>query len=60
MKRVFSMLEEKRKNIFELMKKLQNKQHEETHEIISKIEKGVNFNDFHKSHSNKNLKDVYI
>ncbi len=54
------MLEEKRKNIFELMKKLQNKQHEETHEIISKIEKGVNFNDFHKSHSNKNLKDVYI
>ena len=32
------MLEEKRKNIFNLMKELQDKQHKELHEVISKID----------------------
>ena len=40
------MLEEKRKNIFNLMKELQDKQHKELHEVISKIDNEVNSDDF--------------
>ena len=54
------MLEEKRKNIFNLMKELQDKQHKELHEVIPKIDDGVNLDDFSKNHSNRDLKDVYI
>ena len=54
------MLEEKRKNIFNLMKELQDKQHKELHEVIPKIDDRVNSDDFSKNHSNRDLKDIYI
>lgn len=50
------MLEEKRKNIFNLMKELQDKQHKELHEVIPKIDDRVNSDDFSKNHSNRDLK----